>query len=109
MRKDHPAELRTLSDVIREVNGRWGSAKVELSLDGNGKWTAFFQCIEVADQHRDKQRFIMASTAPAALEAFMSWLRGKTIRHIALTSSGVSGLWVTVPGDLPTPPLSDPS
>lgn len=96
----------TVDELLKKVNDGWGWATFEISRTGDGKWTAYFQCVEVRDGEKEiEQPFHKADTASDAVTRLVQWLRGKKLRHRGV-NGGVSGSTVNVPVNLEVPVIS---
>jgi len=73
----------TVDELIRKVNDGWAWSSLDISLRGDGKWTAALTLTTVKDEKGQEiaQPCIKADTAPEALAALIRFLRGKRVCH----------------------------
>lgn len=89
----------TVDELLRQVNGSWGWAAIELSRK-NGEWHATFPgTIVMGGDDAVHQSPFGSPNASAALRSLIEWLRGKRVRHLG-THGNPGGPWVDVPMDL---------
>lgn len=71
----------TVDQLIRKINDGWAWSSLDISLRGDGKWTAALTLITVRSRKGEdiEQPCMKADTAPEALAALVRFLRGKRI------------------------------
>lgn len=71
----------TVDQLLRKLNDGWGWASLDVSIRGDGKWTAALQLVVVRNEKGAdmEQPCMKASTAPEALAALTRFLRGKRV------------------------------
>jgi hypothetical protein len=94
----------TIDTLIRKLNDDWGWASLDVSLRGDGKWTASLQSVKVFSQKGEQIERVQAQAfiAQNAVKLLVRWLRGKRV-CLRGANGGADGPVFKVPRTLRIP------